>query len=489
MPGVIVNTSVRSGPSGEGEVKEAQVFLAGRTQRGSVAEPTLVRGMAEFEAFYGGYESGNMYPDVKTFFEEGGERAHIFRVLDSSASTSTLVLDDGSAANTLQIDAANPGLWGDSLSIEVVAGDSPDTFKIKVSLNDSLQYTTRDLTSPSDAETVINTSPVSHLIVATDLESATAAPGNNPDVVADTNLAGGGNGTAPDEADYLAALDFFTYDLGVGAVALPGQTGTNVWNALIAHAEENHRIALCAFGESDNVATATAAVAPYYSNANAEYAAFFYPWIKIPDPATAALTINVSPEAYAAAARARAITLTGPWRAGAGLLSEATFVNGLVSDINLATGNLLDEKRINAIRKIGNSFRIYGARSVDSDEDNWRYITFRDTVNFIVSQAEERLEDFVFQTIDARGALFSRIEAALVGLLDPIRVEGGLFEAFDIEGALVDPGYSVEVSDLLNPVSELAKGNVAAKVGVRISSVGDTIVVTVTKSNLTTTVV
>jgi len=148
----------------------------------------------------------------------------------------------------------------------------------------------------------------------------------------------------------------------------------------------------------------------------------------------------------------------------------------------------LDEKRINPIRKVGSKVRVYGARSSSNDEDNWRYITLRDTVNYIVTEAEKRLEDLVFSPIDARGALFSSIEAALIGLLDPIRLQGGLYEAFDDDGIQVDPGYSVQVTDEINPAEDLALGRVTANVGVRVSSVGDLITVNVYKSNLLTSV-
>ena len=73
-------------------------------------------------------------------------------------------------------------------------------------------------------------------------------------------------------------------------------------------------------------------------------------------------------------------------------------------------------------------------------------------------------------------------------ILDPIRVDGGIYEAYDADGELIDPGYTVEVSGTNNPTAQLATGKVVAAVGVRISSVGDQIVVTITKSNLTATV-
>lgn len=491
MPGVVVTTKVRVGPTGTGEVPAGQFFVVGTAERGSITEPTLLRSMSEYQAYFGEYEVGNLWSYVKTFFEEGGQRCYALRVLDSGALTGDLTIQDrdGTPEDTLTFTAANPGDWDVNLKIEVQDGDSSNTFKILVYLNDVLEYTSRDLTDPADAVAVMNTSPVNHLVVVSDDNSSSTAPDNNPAVTAATALSGGSDSTAPVEADYTDGLDLFGYTLGTGAVAIPGQSGSGYVTALATHAAANHRIALCAFGESDTNSAVKTAIAAYYGNANAEYLAFYHPWIKIPSPATTGLEITQSPEAYVAGARAKAIVAEGPWRAGAGLLSDAVFVSDLVLNINQEDGDLLDDKRVNAIRKIAGGIRIYGARSADSDEENWRYITLRDTVNYIVELAEERLEDFVFAPIDSRGALFARIEAALIAMLDPIRLDGGLYEAYDVDGNLIDPGYSVDVSDDLNPQAQLAQGTVAADIGVRVSSVGDQIKITVTKSNLTASVV
>lgn len=489
MPGVVVTTAVRSGPTGEGEVPSAQWFASGTTERGPIDEPKLVRGMAEFVTLYGDYAAGDIYTDVSTFFEEGGSRVFVYRVTGANASAGFLDVDDTTPTPSVRFTAADPGAWSDGLEIEIVAGDAADTFKVKLVLKSELIYTTRDLVNPLDCVTVINTSQIKHLIVATDLESGTTPPGDNLDIISSTALTAGFDGDALTDSDFIASLDNFTYDLGPGAVSLPGQNGATIWAALMLNGRNNHRVAFMAFDSAETIAAAKTSVAAMYSDPNADYGAFYYPWVTIPDPAAAGLTVDQSPEAFAAAARSKAVTQDGPWMPGAGLISASQHVTKAVLAIDSATGDGLDEKRINAIRKIGNTVRIYGARSVSSDEVNWRYITHRDTVNFIAWGAEDRLEDLVFSTIDARGALFARIEANLIGLLDPIRLAGGLYEAFDEEGNSIDPGYSVEVNDELNPIANLANGLVTANVNVRVSSVGDTITVTVTKSNLTTSVV
>jgi hypothetical protein len=62
---------------------------------------------------------------------------------------------------------------------------------------------------------------------------------------------------------------------------------------------------------------------------------------------------------------------------------------------------------------ISGRVRIYGARSASDDEENFRYITAQEMLNYIVVEAQSRLEDLVFSTIDGRGSLFGQVDARL----------------------------------------------------------------------------
>jgi len=179
----------------------------------------------------------------------------------------------------------------------------------------------------------------------------------------------------------------------------------------------------------------------------------------------------------------------GPWRAGAGAISSAATLRGLEVDLTPAQANLLDAARVNAIKTVSGQIRVYGARSASNDEANWRFITLRDTLNYIVYGVEERMEQFVFETIDGRGNLFGNMRASIKAFLEPIRLAGGLYEAYDEDGKLVDPGFSVVVDSTNNPTTQLATGLVKAQVGVRVSSVADQIQITIAKSNLTAPVI
>jgi phage tail sheath protein FI len=171
------------------------------------------------------------------------------------------------------------------------------------------------------------------------------------------------------------------------------------------------------------------------------------------------------------------------------LISASRFVSGIATEINKTTGDALDDASVNAIRIIQNSVRIYGARSLSSDTDNFRYITTQDIVNHVVVEAQRSLEDLVFGVIDGRDTIFAAITSRLISILAPMRDIGALFQAFDANGKKIDSGFTVRCDAALNPVSQLAGGTVKAKVGLRTSSVGDKIEVEITKSNLTATVV
>lgn len=509
MPGVNVTTAVRTGPVGTGTNVAGQAFLVGTAERGSTTEPTLLRSFRDYTTYYGKYQSGNLYSHVKTFFDEGGSRCYVFRAINYTTAdqVAAAVTLNQSASATLTLTAANVGTWGNGLTatIQTIAEDPnilAGYFRVKIALDGETLLSTRDLADKSDAISFINTSVVKHLVVASDADPLAG----NPTAIADEPFAGGSDGTAPLTDHIEDALDgsfdadpdvesCFSATLATGAVAAPGYTGSQIWNALRNHAAANNRIALCAFTLGDSSAGAKTAASAYYADNEGKSMAFYWPHIKVPAPNTNELatgqstvttaTINLSPEAYAGAARAKAVEAAGgPWRAGAGQISQAVNITDLYQDVTPATADTLDKARVNAIRKVNDTIRVYGARSVSSDEVNWRYITQQDTINYIKNGVEERMERFLFEVIDGNGVLFGRIRASITALLKPIAKLNGLYAAFDANGKQIDPGFTVDVSADNNPAAQLAEGEVTATIGVRVSGVADLINVVITKSNL-----
>jgi len=492
MPGVSIQTAVRVGPNAATAVETSQAFFVGKTARGPVGSAKLVTSLAEFEAIYGGYASYSYtHPSVQTFFEEGGTRAYIARVAGSGHSTGSRTLNttagDG-GTNVMTITANGPGAWSTGITVQCVnPGTAAGTFIIKIFDGGTLVFSTGNVTTVAQAVGRINSNPtVSKLVTATDLD-AEGVPHNDASAVALS--AGDDNQETVVAADYVAGLNLFLESFGTGAVMCAESSNATVQTALANHANAYNRIAFLFGAFDDMIAEATTAGQTLSAAAiNTEHVAYFYPWVYVPT-ATPGVNRLIPPVGYAAGKRAVAHTQVGAHKPGAGLISVSSFVNGVATDIDKSNGDALDEANVNAIRVINNTVRVYGARSLSSDTTNFRYITAQDVVNQVVVEANRSLEDLLFSVIDGRNTVFSAVESKLFAILEPLRTSGALFEAFDTNGKRIDFGYSVKCDASLNPTAQLADGLIKAKVGLRVSSVGDKIEVDIIKSNLTKSVV
>jgi phage tail sheath protein FI len=494
MPGVVISTAVRVGPSTATVRASSQLFCVGLTQRGPSDEAVMVESLEEFEKYFGGYQSYSyVHPTIQTFFEEGGTRAYIARAVGAAADLGSLTLDDGDGDPTITITAVGPGAWSEDVSVIVTAGTSGKI--IRVFYDGDLLVNTGDQTTVAGLiNTINNSSLASAYVVATNENSTNVDP--LPDTLASTDLsAGDDDRSAADDsvngiyhAGYKIALDLFGDALGAGAVACPELSTLNMQNHLVAHANTNNRIAILHSASGSDKDDAIDDAAAITSGDNAEHAAYYFPWVYVPTGTTGVNRL-IPPDGYVAAKRAVAHNQTGPHQPAAGLISKASYVNGVEVAVDKTDGDELDDGRVNAIRVIQNSVRVYGARSCSDDTTNFRFYTGQDVLNSIVVDAYATLEDLVFGVIDGRNILFTEIEARLINVLTGMRNIGALYEAYDVNGRRLDPGFTVRCDRGLNPVSQLANGTIAAQVGVRVSSVGDKIEVTIIKSNLTTSVV
>lgn len=502
MPGLVVTTGVRVGAAGTTDAPASSFFIVGTAERGPDSAYALIESMAQAESVYGGELAGTtLYRHLEIFFEEGGTRAYVRRVVGSGSDVADL--ESLGAPGDLDVVPVGAGTWANSdadgpLSVEIVAGVIAGTVRVVVTYGGGVVHRSGDCTTNRALADSINNN-VSNLLVATyDPDAATVTP-DGP-----YTFAGGNDDNDPTDPQMVDGLDSFLPELGAGAVAIPEYFGTDIWDGIKEHALLNNRVAFCGFenlysggGETpqDELDTAKAALVAgsgsvsYYGDTQVEQTkagavAFFWPHVTVPN-ATGGTDI-CSPESFAAAARCRAHVQTGSWRPAAGAISASRFVTGLLYPVTSALSDEANAARINPLRIVDNTVRVYGARSVSGDESNWRYITYRDTLNYIVVVAERRLEPYIFNVIDSRGVIFSDISATLTNMLEPLRAAGGIYEGRDAAGATTDRGYTVEVSDALNPQEQLAAGVIAAKVGVRVSSVGETINLVITKSNLTT---
>lgn len=493
MPGVVISTSVRTGPSVTLFNQASQAFFVGKAERGPATEAVLVLNLEQFEDLFGGFMTGsNLHPTVEAFFEEGGTQCYVARVVGPAATVGLLGLLDASPAAggaaaiySIIIKANGPGAWSNTIDVQVTSGTLAGTFQIKVFRDDIQIATTGNCTTREQAVGKLNLHAEASKYITAFLGTDTGVPVT----LAATALSAGSDDLASVTAAHLVtALTLFNDALGTGAVACPENQSDAVMAGLIAHANEYNRIAVLHTDQDTTIAQAKVwAQEVVADNSNLEHAALYYPWVLAPT-AVEGLSRTIPPDGYVCGKRSRTLNTAGAHIPNAGSNSESSFIVGVAVDIDRTNGNALDDDGVNAIRIINNSVRIYGARSLSQDTTNFRYITAQDIVNAIVTDAYRAIEPIVFSPIDGRGGIFSAVEARLISVLEGYRIGGSLFEAFSPTGARIDYGYTVRCDAKLNPTTDLANGKVRAKVGVRVSSIGDRIEVEIVKSSLTASV-
>jgi hypothetical protein len=188
MPGVVVTTATKSGPSASLRAPSSQVFMVGQAERGDTTKAIILNGMADVSTYLGDRPTyGSLYDQLKVYFDEGGTRAIVARVVGPAAAVGLLVLNDqnGVAAPTLRVEAQNAGAWSSRLKAQVLAGFAPNTFRIIITLDDQIVEDKTNMSTPTDA---VNRFAQSPYVKVVNLASATAAPANNPAVVAATSL-------------------------------------------------------------------------------------------------------------------------------------------------------------------------------------------------------------------------------------------------------------------------------------------------------------
>lgn len=132
------------------------------TQRGTPNRAAMVDSFASFVTRFGSYFPGGLGAYlVKGFFDNGGQVAYINRVISTDPATghlaATLVLQDASPANTLQVSAGyrgggDPGTWGNALQVRVVA-TTPTTTRLREAAAATITGTVA-LAAPVDMSTL-----------------------------------------------------------------------------------------------------------------------------------------------------------------------------------------------------------------------------------------------------------------------------------------------------------------------------------------------
>lgn len=433
-PGVYIE-EIERGPKPVDGVPTSTAAILGETERGSIT-PRLVTSYKDFQRWFGNvYNQNKFLPYAANgFFENGGKRAYICRLVGNGASAAS------SAFGEFVVRAAGPGVWGTRVMVKISDGSTKDAngdsigFRIQVAywegaapdfdpFEDRIR-TPRPVQIEDFDDLVTEESSPDYFAKRfpfIDLErgetnqgpesSALAILVRNagvPSITRPSNgrqvLAGGQDDPAPlGVDDYkglrdggrtteqgLAALELDPYR-DIALVYAP-VVSTDIAKAVVAHCEKQRfRFAII---DADKGQNDTSALRPRNSVTDSTYAAFYYPWLFTNDPRTGAKKLT-PPGGHVLGVYARSDTERGVFKAPANEIVRGAL--SLEYDINDEMQDVLNPNGVNAIRSLpGRGIRVWGARTITSNS-LWKYVSVRRLFIFLERSIYEGTQWVVFE--------------------------------------------------------------------------------------------
>lgn len=187
------------------------------------------------------------------------------------------------------------------------------------------------------------------------------------------------------------------------------------------------------------------------------YAAQYFPWLRINDPATQS-PVTVPPSGAVAGIYARVDAGRGVWKAPAGLQAGLRGVTGLTVSITNAQQRLLSPLGLNVIRAFpGRGMLVWGARTLDSADPEFRYVPVRRTAMLIEQSIREGTGWAVFEPNDAR--LWGQLDQSISGFMYELFRQGAF------AGATPDEAFFVRCDHHTTTAADINNGVVNVVVG------------------------
>lgn len=259
----------------------------------------------------------------------------------------------------------------------------------------------------------------------------------------------------------------------IALVAAPGITEASVVSAIDTHCRQATQDRFAIFDSPEVVETAnvldTTLLDP--SNAanvlpdNSDFAAFYFPWLQVFDPATKIQTPNgdglqfVPPSGHVAGVYARVDTQRGVHKAPAN--EPVLGALGLKYRISKSLQDGLNPQGVNVIRDLNGNIRVWGARTLGGNANaDLKYINVRRTLLFLRESIDEGTQFVVFEPNTP--ALWQTIVRNVSAFLTNVWRSGALF------GTTPEEAFFVKCDAELNPPEVRELGQVITEIGVAI---------------------
>lgn len=478
-PGVFVEERPAGSAPIEG-VGTAVAAFVGMATMGPVNAPTLVSNWKQFVDQFGEFTpDGYLAHAVYGYFLNGGGNCYVVRV-GAGAESPELAAAQGSIsmdqegkppAARFSVRSLERGTAGNSITVDIVdATDGQDAFKLVVKRNGKVEEEHDNLSSAkgkSGAATALK-SKLIELIEAANAPAgrptngsvslsggAAASPAKieSSDYVGDSAARTGFGGLETVEAVTMVCVPDVMAAFEQGMINEDGVKAVQL--AMIAHCElMGDRVAIIDAPPKLNPQK----VLDWRQNGagyDSKYAALYWPWIRVYDPATDAMRM-VPPSGHIAGVWGRNDDTRGVHKAPANEVIRG--VVGIGCDLTSREQELLNPVGINCIRTFaGRGIRIWGARTLSS-EPEWRYLNVRRLFNYLEESILNGTQWVVFEPND--DALWARVRRTISAFLTNEWRKGALF------GLTPDEAFFVKCDRETNPPESVDLGQLICEIGV-----------------------
>ncbi len=282
LPGPIISTGTRRPVAAFPTTKS--IFLTGESEKGKAGTPYLLRSMADFERYLGDRLAANslLYDGCELIFAIAARRGVSVQVYTSrevgpSAARASVVLDDGSAVDTMRVLAKGEGSYGNALNAAIVAGDTAGSFVLVIT-----HGTDGELERSTECATVTECIAWAEQYAEhVDVEDV-GTSSLDPAVVAATSLSGGDDDRANiTQTEVSLAWDALGANLGPGYACSNGRTTTAAHTKVITHAAARNRVPRLTASNTDTDSTLSAQAVAAKAVADHDTGYLVWPYVQI----------------------------------------------------------------------------------------------------------------------------------------------------------------------------------------------------------------
>jgi phage tail sheath protein FI len=382
-------------------------------------------------------------------------------------TTATQTFATDVAGLSLVLDAAGPGAWGKSIHV-VIDNQPSDATLRRITITG---FGRTEVFNNLDKAPLAAINARSRLVHARwspapppppGLVTANGPGGANLAGGADSSFTGGTSGNPITGQDYignpalpvnqlqgLAALEGID---DISLLAVPDEVRLNltdqVTNAMIDQCERlRNRFAIVSVPENSGD------INLIHPSRDSTYAAVYYPWLRIMDPATQA-DFTVPPAGYMAGIYASTDIDRGVHKAPAnvvvsGIVTRDLGPNRKPLEFTLSKGehDILNPIGIDVIRDFrpqGRGIRVWGARTMSSDP-MWKYVNVRRLFIFVEQSIDRGTQWVVFEPNDE--TTWSAVVRSITGFLTTVWRSGALMGTTAAEAFFVKCDRTTMTSD------------------------------------------